>query len=169
MISILTTTLYHNFTPLSTSLVFICLKQFDNPEQEKSELSPAITKEKIERPIIAVLGTSAIKFIPEEMKRLKAQGVHTIYDALDLDKLTNVNVSRGANKINELIHNEGIQTKNLYWAMDKIKKLFSFLPDNSIAGIENYVKNCTEDSYLPMIPEEIKGIDDFLKYIYDIS
>ncbi len=110
MISILTTTLYHNFTPLSTSLVFSCLKQFDNPEQEKSELSPAITKEKIERPIIskeqirysdkyaviAVLGTSAIKFIPEEMKRLKAQGVHTIYNALDLDKLTNVNVSRDA-------------------------------------------------------------------------
>lgn len=126
-------------------------------------------KRKCKYAVIAVLGTSAIKFIPEEMKRLKAQGVHTIYNALDLDKLTNVNVARGANKINELIHNEGIQTKNLYWAMDKIKKLFSFLPDNSIAGIEDYVKNCTEDSYLPMIPKEIKGIDDFLKYRYDIS
>lgn len=84
------------------------------------------------RTFIAVAGTGCITSLKEPFEILKRNGITKVYEALDMDKTVNVNVSKAAKKLTGMINEFGFKTKTTKWSWDKNK------------------------------PDENKGIDDML-------
>lgn len=84
------------------------------------------------RTFIAVAGTGCITSLKEPFEILKQNGITKVYEALDMDKTVNVNVSKAAKKLTGMINEFGFKTKTTKWSWDKNK------------------------------PDENKGIDDML-------
>lgn len=79
----------------------------------KADIAAAL----INRPVyfLAIPGISTTKDAYDKCKWLKAQGVNTIINALDMDRITNPNVRKGSEKINSDLREIGFSVTNAYW------------------------------------------------------
>lgn len=92
---------------------------------------------------IAIQGVQNTKELPDVLLALKKQGVTKIYDAFDMDKLTNKNVAMGLKKIYQMMKFYNVRMIPVYWdevfAKDKLTELLDIAAKNSvqIENIEN--------------------------------
>lgn len=71
------------------------------------------------RTFIAVAGTGCIDSLKEPFEVMKRNGITKVYECLDMDKCVNVNVSKAATKLTDMISKFGFQTKSMKWKWDK--------------------------------------------------
>lgn len=129
---------------------------------------------------IAIHGVNNTADLPGIFAELKAHGVTTVFNALDMDKVTNINVARGSQNIRHLLDEAGLATKTLFWddgaAADKMVELQHLCEVNGISvpgGKNIYTRLARTTSALDArgVPisrqtkewaKSSKGIDDML-------
>ena len=139
---------------------------------------------------MAIPGVSVTKDLYSYIPELKADGITKIYNALDMDKLTNPNVERNSDKLNEGFRLRDLAVEDIYWGADwashKVQSLsclgafakLSLPCQADFANIYEYLKaliRVFQEAELPYNapdyrnPKELyywdtdtKGIDDFL-------
>lgn len=64
---------------------------------------------------IAILGVDNTSELPKYLDMLRAQGVTEIYNALDMDKLTNIFVAKACRRLSNMLNEHGISFPWLLW------------------------------------------------------
>lgn len=64
---------------------------------------------------MAIAGVNNRAGLPEIFDAMTEHGITTLLNALDMDKLTNINVRLGSNKINRLAVEHGLKVQMMYW------------------------------------------------------
>ena len=82
-------------------------------------------------PFIALPGVNASTHIEAELKKIKEEGVETIYNAFDMDYISNEHVKRASDKLEELIKSLGFKYKRSTW-------------DPQYKGIDDYLVQQTK-------------------------
>lgn len=97
----------------------------------KADLAHAISG----YPVIAIPGvTSATDALRENIQKMNGIGLKKIYIAYDMDRIMNINVLKGLEKIKSLIEAESVEVEELFWSnriVDFQKKHFNIDPSTS--------------------------------------
>ena len=89
----------------------------------KADVATRLLQKRGENPLfIAILGVNAKQDLPEILKHLAGKGVKCVYNALDLDRLTNPAVTKASSEIDGMITAAGMQPKQLLWDKDGADK-----------------------------------------------
>ena len=89
----------------------------------KADVATRLLQKRGENPLfIAILGVNAKQDLPEILKHLAGKGVKCVYNALDLDRLTNPAVMKASSEIDGMITAAGMQPKQLLWDKDGADK-----------------------------------------------
>lgn len=131
---------------------------------------------------ITIMGVNATKELGKTIKYLNSKGCNTVFNLLDMDKITNLYVANAAIKINHMFKENKIDFKACFWDKNTAEKVLQeqneLLKDYQIT-----VKYPTEDVFYKILfntlafnekniklPDEFhewnsetKGFDDFLK------
>lgn len=128
--------------------------------------------------IQGILNTNALMADCDELVKL---GYKEVTNALDMDRLTNINVMRGSKRLRELLSEKGIKFHQMFWDEDSAKELArqqrtkcqeqdvplpEKIPENPHAALAVYTNalaacSRTAGEHLDW-PAKSKGIDDFL-------
>lgn len=96
---------------------------------------------------IAIPGISTTQDLFEQIPLFKKIGIQTIYNALDMDRLTNPNVRRGSNVISNTFTENGISVKQFYWGKKCAKrKLLEYSAISMLYGL-SFVNSNTENVF----------------------
>lgn len=128
--------------------------------------------------VIAIQGVNNTKCLFPLLKELREKGVEVIYNALDMDRITNRNVREGSKAIRRMMANEGFKFPCIVWDRDactNIAKSFKAkLPEGRVNPQEyqdlwTYTTALAaeleeqEISHNTSWPSRSKGLDDWLK------
>ena len=164
--------------PLGNSILHPGTKVYLTEGPLKSDVAVDLMKGE-DRFFAAILGVNHRKHLPEFFDYLFSQGIHEIHNALDMDKVTNINVFRQSNIINKMAVESNIRVLMLYWDRKCCERKFHELLDIAseykiqFDGIRNNVYLNTvlltialdQAGITPPITywdQKSKGIDDFL-------
>lgn len=129
-------------------------------------------------PTIAIMGINQTKALGEAFALLKKRGITTVYDVLDMDRFTNINVCEGARRICELAQTCGMQYTTFIWdregAQLKLEEYSALLEQHNLPLPEtsNTFKRLEEMAitlayhkieYNSSWCAEQKGLDDHLR------
>lgn len=127
--------------------------------------------------IQGVLNTNALMTECEELVKL---GYKEVTNALDMDRLTNINVMNGAKRLRELLSNIGLKFRQMFWDESSARELAEQqravclelevpLPaqnsQNPYLALARYTKALADAGHQNKTldwPKKSKGIDDFL-------
>ena len=76
---------------------------------------------------VAIPGVQNTKDLLRQCDMFLQSGVTTLYNALDMDKLTNKNVRNGSDKLDADLHDKGMTVTPMYWAEAYAAEQFHFL------------------------------------------
>ncbi len=129
---------------------------------------------------MAILGVNATTAINDTLTELKESGCKTITNAFDMDKITNPHVAKAAQKIREIVQNNGYNYSCLFWGGVAAKKLVheqeKVMRDNGISPCSkasNVFYNVLYNTlkmykngidYPEWSDKNTKGIDDYLNF-----
>lgn len=126
---------------------------------------------------LAIQGVNNTSELPALLSLLKERGVGTIYNALDMDRLTNPNVAHGSKAIRKMAHDAGLRMKDCFWdvrtALNSEMYLAKMCEQHGISVPKTkniYIKigQMTEALYRAQVEtphewqSEYKGIDEYL-------
>ncbi len=136
---------------------------------------------------IAIQGVKNVNELPSIFRDLKAQGVTTVLNALDMDKLTNIHVLKALKAIEILASKEGLKLRAMYWGKEDVFSMFARMQQECLSN--KLLPEFREDMYQSIIamsqklyqadipylrdedgnhdywPAASKGIDDYLSSI----
>ena len=127
----------------------------------------------------AILGVNHVKPLPGFFDFLTSQGIHEINNALDMDKITNINVIQRGNVINKMAVKHNVKVMMLYWDKKYCERKYRELlevakahqvpvsdPNGNIfletALLTIALDNAGVKPNLSHWDSDTKGIDDFL-------
>lgn len=163
--------------PLGNSKLHPGVSVFLTEGPLKSDIAVDLMKEDVF--FAAILGVNHRKHLPGFFDYLSSQGIHEIHNALDMDKVTNINVIRQGNVINKMAVDHDIRVLMLYWDRKCCEQKYQELLDIAIeqnvpfTALRNNVYLNTvlltialdQAGITPNIShwnQKSKGIDDFL-------
>lgn len=130
---------------------------------------------------IAIHGVSNTADLPGIFNDLRVKGgVTTVLNALDMDKLTNVNVGKASHHIRDLMHDAGLNVNTLFWspraANTRMQQITSLCMESGVVPIpadtDIFVRLGKTVSLLEelgfKVPDELRGWDPATKGIDDV-
>ena len=95
----------------------------------KSDVAACLMRRQGKNPyFIALQGVRNTNGLEDEVKAIKEAGIEVIYNAFDMDKITNVDVYNAGESIKELIEKNGLKFKYILWdeegAKEKLKEIY---------------------------------------------
>jgi len=77
----------------------------------KADLTHCITG----RALLAIPGVNVLNHLPDELEKLKGIGLKKVYNAFDMDYLTNPNVEKAQERLKELVLAAGLEYSRCKW------------------------------------------------------
>jgi len=133
---------------------------------------------------IAIQGVNNRNGLKTVMKWLKKSGVTTIYNALDMDKITNVNVMKASRQIRNLVEESGLKMAQYLWDEESAVKVYDELKataqkanivipnegKNMFVNVAKLASTLSSNGVYYLVrnqkihywPDRTKGIDDYL-------